>query len=160
MPTRLPGSPAPRLTYPAPLTAYRLRLRLHRRRLDRQLVAGSDPGTTPELRHRAKQLCEIATRRHLAAVLDRIRREADGDRRLFESASPLAREAIRGCAPEIGAIVERLDGEDAPPPVGIARVALLVHDPQSPLLRPETSEPQLRGALESTLRDLATGEVV
>jgi hypothetical protein len=137
----------------------RMRARLGARRLDRRLAAGADPDATPELRRRARRLSGVEARHHLAEVLDRIRSEAGGERRPFESASPLAREAIRGCPAEIEAIIDRLKGDTAPPPRGIARVALLVHDPPSPLLHPETSEVQLRKALDSILRDLALDEI-
>lgn len=134
----------------------RLRVRLAARRLDRRLAAGADPDAAPELRRRADQLVEPGERRHLAAVLERICAEAQGARRPFESVAPLAREAIRACPGEVEAIVARLEGEAPPRPQGVAAVAVLVHD-DSPLRRPETPEPELRQALESTLRALAAG---
>jgi hypothetical protein len=131
-----------------------VRVRLGARRLDRRLAAGTDPDATPELRARADELTEAKERCHLAAVLDRIRREAEGSRRPFESASPLARDAIQGCASEIEGIVDCLTGGAALGPQGTAMVAVLVRDVGSPLLHRDTSETELRQGLDSITREL------
>jgi hypothetical protein len=132
----------------------RLRVRLHARRLDRELAAGARPDATPELRQRAGELTEAKERRHIAGVLDRIRAEAEGPRRPFESAAPLARDAICGCGVEIKAILDRLESGAALRPRGIAGVAALLHDDRGALSRPETSESELREALASIIREL------
>jgi hypothetical protein len=129
----------------------RLRVRLHGDRLDHELAVGADPDATPELRRRADELTSAAGRRYLAAVLDRIRAEAEGPRRPFESAARLAREAICGCAAEIRTVLGHLEGPAAVSPRGPAAVSVLLHDTQGPLHRPDATEPELRRVLISII---------
>ena len=89
----------------------RLRMRLHRNRLDRLLAAGADPAGDPELRHRAGELTRGKKRYRLAAVLDRILAEAEGPPVPFETSAPLAHGPICACGPEIQQIVNRLDAD-------------------------------------------------
>lgn len=154
MPTRLPGSPSPRLTYAGTLTAFRLRVHLRRRRLDRELATGIDPADRPDLRDRAAELVGAKARRTLATVLDRTRREAEGPTRPFESAAPLARAAIKENSAQIKAIVRRLEDGQAITPTSMARVAVLVHERDSPLFDPGTSGQDLRRTLASILSDV------
>ncbi len=154
MPTRLPGSPSPRLTYAAPLTALRLRVHLRRRRLDRELAAGIDPADRPDLRERAAELVGARARRSLATVLDRTRREAEGPARPFESAAPLARAAIKANSAQIRTIVRRLEDGQAIASTSMARVAVLVHERDSPLFDSDTSAQDLQRTLASILGDL------
>lgn len=132
----------------------RLWVRLHAHRLDRRLAAGADPADDPELARRAKELAAPKGRSRIAAVLDRVRAEAEGPSPPFASAAPFAREAIGGCAEEIEAVVDRLEGDDPVGPRGVAHVAVLVHDRTSPLYSPDTAEPELRRTFASVLAEL------
>jgi hypothetical protein len=125
----------------------RLRMRMHRHRLDLRLAAGADPAGDPELRCRAGELTSGKKRYRLAAVLDRILAEAEGPPVPFETSAPLARGPLRACAPEIQRIVERLDGGDPVACLGVARLAVLIQAGSGPLYRRETTEADLRREL-------------
>ena len=63
-------------TRQAPL-ALRLRTLIAQRRLDRQILAGCDPESSPELALRVRQLTEPHTRRELAESIRRTLRYAE-----------------------------------------------------------------------------------
>lgn len=132
----------------------RLRVRLHSHRLDRRLADGADPADDPELALRAAELAGRSGRARTAAVLDRIRTEAEGPIPPFASAAPLARQAIGECAEEIEAVIDRLEGADPVGSRGVAHAAVLVHDRSGPLYSPATTGPELRRALASVLVEL------
>lgn len=125
----------------------RLRMRMHRHRLDCLLAAGADPADDPELRRRASELTSGKKRYRLAAVLDRILAEAEGPPVPFETSAPLARGPLRACAPEIQQIVGRLDADGPVGCRGAARLAVLIHEGSGPLYRRETTEADLRREL-------------
>ncbi len=137
--------------------AGRLRVRLHRRELDRRLAAGADPEESPELRRRAAELLEEKVRCRIAAALERVCGEAEGPARPFESVAPLARTAIRDCAAEIRPIVARLDAGTGVGPRAVARAAVLLHDDDSPLYSPRSSAADLHGALASIAAEIDAG---
>jgi hypothetical protein len=102
----------PRLVAPARRSngfPARLRVRCHRSSLDRQLAAGADPATDPDLSRRAQQLTDGDARLWIAVVLDRLLDEAAGPPAPFSSKVPLARTAIVACAPRLCEIAGRLE---------------------------------------------------
>ncbi len=137
--------------------AGRLRVRLHRRELDRRLAAGADPEGRPELRRRAAELLEPKVRGRIAAALERVCGEAEGPARPFESVAPLARSAICDCAAEIRPIVARLDAGTGVGPRAVARAAVLLHDDDSPLYSPRASAAELRQALAAVAAEIEAG---
>jgi hypothetical protein len=139
---RLAASPPRRDTY---LT--RLRVRLRRDGLDRRIAAGEDPYADADLRRRAAQLTEPATRRRIAATIDRMIDEAAGPPAPFSSKVPLARTAIITCAPRLSEIAGRLEGDQEVAACGVAQAAMLVREGTSPLYTPQISDVTLNRRL-------------
>jgi hypothetical protein len=139
---RLAQSPSPRDGY---LT--RLRVRLRRDGLDRRIAAGEDPYADADLARRAAQLTEPATRRRIAATIDRVIDEAAGPPAAFSSKVPLARAAIVTCAPRLCEIAGRLDGDQEVSARGVAQAAMLVREGDSPLFTPHISDVALNRRL-------------
>jgi hypothetical protein len=125
----------------------RLRVRLHRHRLDLRLAAGEDPSSDPELRRRAGELTARKKRVRVAAVLDRVTVEAEGPAGPFSSNAPLARGAICACTDEGQALIDRLTGPGPVAPRGVAMAALLVRGGGGPLYSATTAAEELRGQL-------------
>ena len=111
----------------------RLRLWAHRGGLDRRLAAGADPTSDDGLARRAAELTDGDTRRRIAMVLDRVLDEAAGPPPPFSSKVPLPRAAIVACAPRLCEIAGRLEGDQPVAPRGVAQVAILVREGDSPL---------------------------
>jgi hypothetical protein len=115
----------------------RIRTRLHRNRLDRQLVAGVTPNPLTPLGVRAAQLHSPATRAQLANALVETVGEAHRGTPMNIRPRP-QRAEVRAQAEAILALASRLR-ESTPIDIrGAAMVALLVNDTASPLHRPGT----------------------
>jgi hypothetical protein len=141
--TRLAPSRPPRETW---LT--RLRLRLRRDDLDRKLAAGVDPSRHDDLERRAEELTGAEERRRIAREIDRVIDNACGSPPPpMRSAVAPGRPTVRACAPRLRAIAGRLRSDHAIPASGVARVALLVDEPTSPLLAATITEDALRHLL-------------
>lgn len=136
----------------------RLRARLHRRQLDRELVSGLDPNIDPLRWERARELVGERCRHRFAATLEGIQLEAEGSAHLFTSRVPLARTAIRDSRPELDTVVGRLRSDAYISARGVAMVAVLLADGTGPLygLDPANS-PALRKALEAVIDCLDNG---
>jgi hypothetical protein len=85
-----------------------LRVLARRERLDRQLLKGADPVSTPELTLRAYQLTRAASRTALAATLEASLTSAATGQRRSMTAAPLARGAIESARGELDELARTL----------------------------------------------------
>jgi hypothetical protein len=126
----------------------RLRLRVRRDELDRKLAAGVDPRHHQDLGRRAEELTGVAERRRIARAIRRVIDDvSDSPPPPPRSLVPPGRPAVRACAPRLRAIAGRLRSDHTIPAAGVARVALLVDEPTSPLYSATVSEDTLRHLL-------------
>jgi len=125
---------------PPPTLRCRLRVQLHKGRLDRQLAdgLGSDPIEDRALR--AMQLVRMRYRRGLARSLRARVKEAErpGVARL-SSAVPLSRRAVLPWKEGLLGLAERLEGPEPVNPCGVARILVLLTDGTGPLYNPRTA---------------------
>lgn len=124
-----PRRPRPRRD-DAPSAGIKLRLTVTARRatLTRQLAAGVDPASTPELALRASQLTSRRGRRQMARTLRRTVTEA---RRPALTRAPLSivnRYAVLEAADAVQATIARLASPDPVCAMGMARLERLVTD--------------------------------
>ena len=110
--------------------ASRLRLRVTRSRLDRQIAAGCPCDSTAALALRASQLVDPRTRlglaRNLRGVVDYVDRV--GERPVFFSAVVINRLAVRAARETIVGLVERLEGTTPVNPRGVVLARALLTD--------------------------------
>jgi hypothetical protein len=145
---RVPRTPLP----------IRIRTRLHRGRLDRELVSGADPNLGPLRRERAQQLVGEEWRRRSATNLERLLAEADSPPRPFNPRVPIARAAIRDSRGSLDTVVERLRAPAYISPQGVAMITALLSDGAGPLYGSGTSDSEVLGrALEDTLHAIDNG---
>jgi L-asparaginase II len=119
----------------------RLRVRLTRATLDRQILAGRPCGSTAPLALRSSQLVEPRTRRQIARSLRKVVDYADyrATHRVI-SAVVLEPAAVRGARQAILGLAERLEGQDLVSPVGVAGVQTLLTDGLSPLFNSNSEQ--------------------
>jgi len=113
-----------------PALGSRVLARLRGRSLDRALIAGADPSTSPLLAARAAALAAQAHRHALADGLERLLAAAEGPQRRWWALS--AREHVRANASEISALAELLRGSTPLYARGIAMVEDLLSDGAGP----------------------------
>jgi hypothetical protein len=136
----------------------RIRTRLHRRRIDLELTAGVDPNANPLRQARALELVGEASRRRLAAGLERLLAAADAGPAPFTSKVPVARAAIRDSRWDVETILERLLTSAYISPQGVAMIGLLLGDGAGPLYGdPTTHSTELRRALETVVHAIDHG---
>jgi len=129
----------------------RLRVRLHRRRLDRELADGCDASQDRVLR--ASELTDPGTRRELARSLREVVANAENPRRaLFGSAVPVLSAAVLPWREGLLGLAERLEQRDPINPCGVARVLSLLTDGTGPLYNPAS-----RCSLEHAIWRIADG---
>jgi hypothetical protein len=139
-------------------SAVRLRTRLHRRRLDRELTSGIDPNSDPLRRERAHELVGERCRRRFAATFETLQLEADSSAHLFTSKVPIARAAIRDSRPELTAVIERLTTTAYISPRGVAMISVLLSDGTGPLYGRDPANCRLlRNALKAVIDCLDNG---
>jgi hypothetical protein len=139
----------------------RLRTRLHRGRVDRELVSGLDPNSDPLRRERARELVGERCRRRLAATLEGLQLEADSSAHLFTSRVPLARAAIRDSRDELDTVVERLKTPAYISARGVAMISVLLSDGAGPLYgRDPANSRILHKALQAVIDCLDNGPVL
>lgn len=140
----------------------RVRARLQRRRLDRELASGTDPNTDPARRERARELVGEKTRRQIAACLERLLAEADSaPRGAYTSRMPIARTAIRDSRLDLETIVERLKAPAYISSRGVAMISLLCSDGAGPLYGNNPAHSQeLRRALAAVVEAIDHGPVL
>ncbi len=103
------SAPSLRVSDPrAPARSRRSRLaaRLRASSLDRELIAGGDPSSSPRLAARAAQLTTPRMREQLATGLDRLAASARGPQQRWTAIG--RREALRGNLDEIGELAALL----------------------------------------------------
>jgi hypothetical protein len=146
---------------PAGSSRTRIRTWLHRHRLDRELISGTDPNTDPLLKGRARELVGQRCRRQLARSLERLLASADSPPLPLTSQVPIARAAIRDSRSDLGAIVERLSTPAYVSARGVAMVGMLLADGAGPLYGNDPANSRvLRGALKATLDSLDNGPML
>jgi hypothetical protein len=139
----------------------RIQTRLHRGRLDHELVSGADPNHGPLRRERARQLVGEEWRRRCAASLEGLLAEADSPPRALNPKVPLARAAIRDSRGGLDTLVERLRAPAYISPQGVAMITVLLGDGAGPLYGSGTSDSEVLGrALDDTLHALDNGPVL
>jgi hypothetical protein len=133
----------------------RLLARVRGMSLDKALVGGLSPDSSPALSLRAHALISMTRRRELAGELRRLLGNAERPRHPFGSTVQvphnvlLAREAIEELA-------QTLDCREPVDARGVAQVELLLRDGTSPLYRTTTAA-VLRETLDRAAEALATG---
>jgi hypothetical protein len=125
-----------------------LRAWLFKHELDHRIAQGADPGSSPELRRRARQLVSHDFRARMAAGLRRtiMAAERPWPGRLSAQV-PVQRAAILDERAELLGLARLLTEEETVSPRGVARVEELLTDGRSPLYYPA---PQ--GTLAAVLR--------
>ena len=114
--------------------AVRIRTRLGRAELDRELANGVDPAGSAELRLRAEQLSSPRERARIANALVETLGDARRGHPMTLRVRP-QRKAVRAAADEILAVVLRLRDEQPVGIPGVAKAARLVDDRSGPLYR-------------------------
>lgn len=132
----------------------RVRVALHRRRLDRTLATGVAPTGSRELELRAEQLIHGSTRHYLASSL----REAVSDvndRRTYgiSPTVPVARSSVKRWGDELVGVADVLERPGTVEACGVARALELVTDGSGPLYS-NKPEQTLGSALEAIAEGL------
>jgi hypothetical protein len=121
---------------------------LLRRELDRRIVHGADPASSPALSRRARELVSAGFRARMAAGLRRAIAAAEQPRPSRLSARvPVQRSAILDEREQLVGVARTLIEEETVSARGVARVEELLTDGRSPLYYPAP-----RGALGAALR--------
>ena len=131
--------------------AVRIRTRLRRGRLDRQLAQGADPAASAELELRATQLRSAAERARIANALVETLGDAHRNEPVTVRPRP-QRAAVRDAADEILALALRLREDRPVDPRGVAMAARLVDNRTSPMHRHDVGD--LHDAIGSALSAL------
>jgi len=119
---------------PRPRLGLRLRVLLHRRRLDRELADGCPPEASPQRAVRAQQLAAPATGRELARYLRELVVRAERPRvGLLDPTVPVVRDVVLPRREALLGLAERLEQPVPLNPCGVARVLLLLSDGAGPL---------------------------
>jgi hypothetical protein len=133
-PSKVPSAPAPTLRR-------RLRVQLHKARLDEQVAEGFGPDPIEDRALRASQLAGMRVRRRLARSLRARIKDAE---RLpapqLSAAVPLSRRVVLSWREGLLGLAERLERPDPVNPCGVARVLLLLTDAMGPLYEPGAAE--------------------
>jgi hypothetical protein len=119
----------------------RLRVQLHRGRLDHQVAEGFGTDPIEDLALRARQLTAMRARRQLARSLRA--RVKDLDRPVahqMTAAVPLCRRAVLPWRESLLGLAERLERPDRLNPAGVARVLVLLTDGTGPLYNPAVAD--------------------
>lgn len=122
------GSPGP-----PPTLERRLRVRLHRRRLDRQLAGGFPSDAFEDRALRASQLTDAVTRRRVARTLRRLVKDVEHPAGMLGSAVPLSRRTVWPWRYGLLGLADRLERPGPINPCGVARTLELLTDGAGPL---------------------------
>jgi hypothetical protein len=118
----------------SPTLRCRLRVQLHRARLDQQLAEGVGNDSVDDRALRGRQLAGRRTRRRLARSLRA--RVKDAERPVgpqLSAAVPLSRRAVLASRESLLGLAERLESAAPVNPCGVARVLVLLTDGTGPL---------------------------
>ncbi len=126
-------SPEPDPWRPSSTFAQRLRVHLHRGRLDRQLADGLAPEAFQDRAVRATQLAGMRTRRRVARSLRRLVEHAETPAgALLGSAVPVCRRSVLPWREALLGLAERLEQPVRLDPRGVARALVLLTDGGGP----------------------------
>lgn len=129
------GPPAP------PTLRTRLRVQLHKGRLDQQLAEGFGPDPVEDRAVRAGQLTGMRARRRLARSLRARVKDAEKPTALrFSAAVPLSRRAVLPWREGLLGVAERLERPEPVNPCGVARLLVLLTDGTGPLYNPGAAD--------------------
>ncbi len=120
------------------LLAGRLRVRSRRVASDKALALGANTDTSPELAQRAQSLQRSDTRAALAAQLTNIIHAAEEPADYWRSHGidpPLRANTVLAARTELLELARRLASPSPASITGLARAALLIEDPNSPIYR-------------------------
>lgn len=132
-PTSQRPSPDPDLWRPSSSFARRLRVYLHRARLDRQLADGLAPEAFHDRALRAAQLAAMPTRRRVARSLRRLVEHAETPAGpLLGPAVPVRRRSVLAWREALLGLAERLEQPVPVDPCGVARALVLLTDGGGP----------------------------
>jgi hypothetical protein len=124
-----------------PALRVRLRVRVHRGRLDRELAQGFAAGLSTEHTARAKQLSEPPTRAQLARSLRRVVSDVEDPTPLaLSSKVPVRRHSVEPWREGLLGLAERLEQPRPVNPCGVARALILLTDGASPLYNSRSAE--------------------
>lgn len=119
---------------PAPRFGRRLRVQVHRSRLDHQLADGLDPAAAGDRALRASQLARLPARRKVARSLRGVVEAADRPAgSLLGAAIPVSRRTVIAWRQGLLGLAERLERPDPVNPCGVARALVLLTDGAGPL---------------------------
>jgi hypothetical protein len=118
-------------------------MRLRRRRLDRELLQGSEPTRDPLILGRARQLTDGSTRAHLAGLLERVIDVSNDPKWRPNGAINVQRGAVRLAAPDIGRLIDLLRGPGRISPQGVLMAYRLLTDGGGPLYQDYGDERRL-----------------
>ena len=118
----------------AQVLSKRLRVRLHRDRLDHQLANGLDPSELADRALRASQLAALPARRRVARSLRGVVSAADRPTgSLLGAAIPVSRRPVIAWRQGLLGLAERLERREPVNPCGVARALILLTDGAGPL---------------------------
>jgi hypothetical protein len=113
----------------------RVRMRLRRRRLDRELLAGSEPSRDPLILGRARQLTDRPARAKLARLLERVLDVAREPEWNPYAVVSIQRSSVRLAAPDLRRLIDLLRGPERISPQGVLMAYRLLTDAGGPLYR-------------------------
>lgn len=120
--------------------------------LTRALAAGQASTDSRELALRAGQITAKSTRAALADSVQDILRQAVRLRPALTSQVPFDREKVRSVSEDLEELVARLRSDEPVRAQGVARVVLLLTDPEKPLYGNGTSVQLLHAIIDATER--------
>jgi hypothetical protein len=118
-----------------PSRIVRLRMRLGRHRLDRQLLAGSEPNRDPLMLGRARQLTDGPARVKLARLFERVLDTANEPEWNPYAAVSIQRTSVRLAASDLRRLIDLLRGPQRISAQGVLMAYRLLTDGGGPLYR-------------------------
>jgi hypothetical protein len=118
-----------------PSRIVRLRMRVRRRRLDRELLAGSEPDRDPLILGRARQLTDRPARAKLARLLERVLDVAREPEWNPYAVVSIQRSSVRLAAPDLRRLIDLLRSPERISPQGVLMAYRLLTDAGGPLYR-------------------------
>jgi hypothetical protein len=135
------GPPVPSPSPRPPTLRRRLRVQLHKARLDEQVAEGFGLDPDEDRALRARQLAGMRVRRRLARSLRARVKDAE---RLpmphLSAAVPLSRRVVLSWRESLLGVAERLERSGPVNPCGVARVLVLLTDAMGPLYEPGAAD--------------------
>ncbi len=124
----------------APTFSRRIRVKVHRSRLDHQLADGLDPASAGDRALRASQLAALPARRRVARSLRGVVSAADRPTgSLLGAAIPVSRRTVIAWRHGLLGLAERLERREPVNPCGVARALVLLTDGAGPLYDPRSN---------------------